>query len=254
MASGLVAEKFRYSYTEGNALFRKLPDHGSCFFTYLRQTPSALSFGTPGPLLVRLVCYPIRDWDYSRHVAGSTGNDFREHFSGLGNLIAASYWSNVRSRSVLHFGIAGGIAPRYAASILTVRHQVNSSCLKRSGVVDITHEFSSLPMSTTPGPWDYYCTVFTPEELSIAKLLVDAVDQTNRLQGLSTRPPAPPPVCFHFVLRSHRRAGNHHRRYPDQSRPQCHCCRSRRVLCALPSGLWLQSFVLGVESIFARLL
>lgn len=41
-------------------------------------------------------------------------------------------------------------------------------------------------MSTTPGPWDYDRTVFTPEELSVAKLLVDAVDQTNRLQGLSS--------------------------------------------------------------------
>ena len=136
MAQGLVAEKFRYRYTEGDALFRKLPDHGSCFFTYSRQAPSALSFGTLGPLLVRLVCYPIRDWDYSRHVAGSTGDDFREHFSGLGNLIAASYRSNVRSRSVLHFGIAGGIAPRYAASILTIRYTLNSSCLKRGGVVE----------------------------------------------------------------------------------------------------------------------
>ena len=37
MALGLVAEKFRYRYTEGNALFRKLPDHGSCFFTYSRK-------------------------------------------------------------------------------------------------------------------------------------------------------------------------------------------------------------------------
>ena len=136
MASGLVAEKFRYSYTEGNALFRKLPDHGSCFFTYLRQTPSALSFGTPGPLLVRLVCYPIRDWDYSRHVVGSTNDDFREHFSGLGNLIAASYRSNVRRRSVLHFGVVGGLAPRYAASVLTVPHPVNSACLKRGSVVE----------------------------------------------------------------------------------------------------------------------
>ena len=46
-------------------------------------------------------------------------------------------------------------------------------------------------MSTTPGPWDYDRTVFTPEELSVAKLLVDAVDQTNRLQGLS------PSSCSH---------------------------------------------------------
>ena len=136
MALGLVAEKFRYRYTEGNALFRKLPDHGSCFFTYSRQAPSALSFGTPGPLLVRLVCYLIRDWDYSRHVVGSTDDDFREHFSGLGNLIAASYRSNVRSRSVLHFGIVGGLASQHATSILTVQHPVNSACLKRGSVVE----------------------------------------------------------------------------------------------------------------------
>ncbi len=146
MAPGLVAEKFRCRYTEGNALFRKLPNHGSCFFTYSRQAPSALSFGTPGPLLIRLVCYLVRDWDYSRHVVGSTDDDFREHFSGLGNLIAASYRSNVRSRSFLHFGIAGGIAPRYAASILTVRYPVNSSCLKRGGAV----EYDSFLETTRP--------------------------------------------------------------------------------------------------------
>ncbi len=60
-----------------------------------------------------------------------------------------------------------------------------------TGLVDITHEFSSFPMSTAPGPWDYHRKVFTPEELSVAKLLVDAVDQTNRLQGLR------PSFCGH---------------------------------------------------------
>ena len=153
MAPGLVAEKFRYRYTEGNALFRKLPDHGSCFFTYSRQAPSALSFGTPGPLLVRLVCYLVRDWDYSRNVVGSTGDGSREHFSGLGNLIAASYRSNVRSRSVLHFGIVGGLASQHATSILTVPHPVNSSCLKRDSVVgydsflETTRPISLLPIA-----------------------------------------------------------------------------------------------------------
>ena len=42
-------------------------------------------------------------------------------------------------------------------------------------------------MSTTPGPGDYHRKVFTPDKLSVAKPLVDAVDQTNRLQGLSHR-------------------------------------------------------------------
>ena len=52
-----------------------------------------------------------------------------------------------------------------------------------SGLVDITHEFSS-PQAAALGPWDYTRKVFDPAALSVAKLLFEAADQTKQMLGV----------------------------------------------------------------------
>ena len=52
-----------------------------------------------------------------------------------------------------------------------------------SGLVDITHEFSS-PATGAVGPWDYTRKAFDPAALSVAKLLFEAADQTKQMLGV----------------------------------------------------------------------